>query len=156
VSRVLSTAAKAALTSENTGEVFIPLLTITHNDLSAPVYIASNNENIVSNGKTFIGVPLMISLPGEEPDQLAVATIEFPNVSGEILNEIRAIADPPFVTIQVVLASSPNTVELQADGLTMRECEWDMNVVRGTLRFESITVEPVSELITPERFPSLF
>lgn len=154
--RTLSSPAVTSLTEEDSDEVWLVLLTVTHNDLTSPIYIVNNNEDVISNGNRFIGMPFSIALPDESADQPGVAQVELPNVSGEIVDAVRTIALPPYVTIQVVLASSPSTIELQLDGLTMRECEWDAEAVRGSLRFETLTTEPICQTITPERFPALF
>jgi hypothetical protein len=56
----------------------------------------------------------------------------------------------------VVLASSPNTIEVEFSGLTLREVFWDSQFITGQLRFESIIIEPITITITPARFPGLF
>ena len=152
------------MSEENSGEVWLVLLTIQHPDLSGPIYIANNNEDVTSSAQkdgdgnpvTFIGIPFELSLPGEDGEQPGIAQVTIPNVTQEVVNVVRTIELPPVVTIQVVLASQPDLIEIDYTGLTMRQCNWDADVIRGSLQFEIITIEPVALLITPERFPGLF
>jgi Domain of unknown function (DUF1833) len=156
MSRTLSPAAIASLTAENTDEVWIVLLTIDHPSLAEPIRVANNNEDITSNGEDYIGLPFSIELPGEDADEPGTAAIQVPNVDREIVAAARGIQGRASATIEVVLASQPNVVEVGFYGLEMTEVEWDASTVRGRLRFEQIMTEPLSPIITPERFPGLF
>ena len=162
--RTLSPAAVASLTTENTDEVWLVLLTITHPSLADPILIANNNEDVFSTAgpsagvieDRFIGCPFSIELPGEDADEPGTSMISVPNVDREIVVAARSITGSADVVITVVLASSPNTIEVQFPGLSLSEVDWDAATVRGKLRFESIVTEPVTLTITPERFPGLF
>lgn len=160
--RILSPAAVASLTTENTDEVWLVLMTIEHDSLDAPILIANNNEDVVSTAgpgpgaDTFIGLPFDIELPGEDADDPGVATISVPNIDREIVGAVRSITTAASVTLTVVLASQPDVIEVQYEGMELREVNWDAATVRGKLRFESIVTEPCTLTITPERFPGLF
>lgn len=161
--RTLSPAAVASLTAENTDEVWLVLLTITHPTLAKPILIANNNEDVFSTAYLdagqpgrFIACPFSIELPGEDADEPGTSMISVPNVDREIVSAARSITGSADVVITVVLASSPNEIEVQFPGLSLSEVDWDAATVRGKLRFESIVTEPVTLTITPERFPGLF
>lgn len=154
--RVLSPAAVASLTTENTEEVWLVLLTIDHPTLASPIFLANNNEDVVSVGDRYIGLPFSIELPGEDAEEPGVALIQVPNVDREIVAAGRTISGPATCDIRVVLASQPDIIEVEFVGLILRDMEWDASMVRGRLRFESIVVEPLAETITPARFPGLF
>jgi len=154
--RSLSATAVASLTAETTDEVWLPLVTISHADLSSPIRVVANNENITSRGNTFIGYPFEIELPSQNDQSPGEARLRIDNVDASIVAAIRTITGPPTVTIEVILASAPNTVEIALPAMTMRDVSYDAATVEGTLRFEDITVEPVAALITPQRFPGLY
>lgn len=154
--RTLSPAAIASLTTENTAEVWLVLLEINHPSMATPIRVVNDNQDCTSNGLLYQGLPFNIELPGENAEAPGFATISIPNVDREIVAAGREIVGPASCIITVVLASSPNTIEIQYPGLSMRELEWDAGTVRGRLRFESIVTEPCTLMITPERFPGLF
>ncbi len=157
--RTLSSSALGALVNDYTDEVFVVLLKLEHDDLAAPIRVANNNADIVrteTTSVTYIGVPFEIELPPEDADEPGAATISIPNVDRSVTAAVRAISTPVTATIMVVLASSPNTVEVEYTGLTMREVVYDAEMVTGILRFETLVIEPITFTITPARFPGLF
>lgn len=153
--RTLSPAMTAAIAAESTDECPLMLVTIAHDDLDAPIRVVNNIENITSNGETFIGLPFAIELP-DEGDRPGEARISVDNVNRAIAEAVRSISTPPDVTIQVILASQPDTIDLELTGLKMRDVTMDASAVTGYLRFEELTVEPVAATMTPSRFPALF
>lgn len=155
MARTLSAAALASMHAQETGEVWLVLLTITNPGITT-IRVVNNTENIVSRGNTFIGFPFEIELPGQDPDSPSSARLRIDNVDKQIVEAVRSISTPPLVTIEVVLASQPDTVEIAYSNLTMRSVEYDVDSVRGELTFESIFSEPVTLTMTPNRFPGLF
>lgn len=157
--RTLSSNALGALVDDYTDEVFVLLLKLEHDDLAEPIRVANNNENVVrteTTSVTYVGIPFEIELPQEDADELGAATISVPNIERSITTAIRAISTPVTATIMVVLASSPNTVEIEFTGLTLREVMYDAESITGILRFETLVIEPITFTITPARFPGLF
>jgi hypothetical protein len=147
--RSLSPAALASANAQSTDEVWLVLLTIEHNEIDAPIRVVNNTEDIVSRGQTYIGFPFDFELPGEDADAPTKAR-------RRIVEAVRTISSPPLVTLEVILASAPDTVEFSFSGLTMREIDYDVSSVSGDLLFESIFAEPVTYTMTPSRFPGLF
>jgi hypothetical protein len=156
MSRTLSSRAIESGNAPQTDEVWLVLLTISHADIPEPIRVVNNNENVTSRGHEFIAFPFDISLPGEDPDMPSKARLRIDNLDRRVVNTIRAITSPPNVTLEVILASDPNTVEISFEGLTMREVEYDVQAVTGDLVYESIYTEPVTSTMTPSRFPGLF
>lgn len=156
MARTLSDPAVESLMGEDTDEVWLALVTIDHEDLEEPIRVVNNVVDIESNGETFIGCPFDLELLSETPDGPGVATLSIDNVDKQIIEAVRSIQGPPSVTTQVILASDPDTIELEVGDLTMRNVTADVAKVQGTLELEDLTVEPCSETITPHRFPGMF
>lgn len=154
--RTLSPAALRAGNAQQTDEVYLVLLTIAHPGLAQPIRVVNNNENATSRGNEFVAYPFEIELPGEDSDQPPLARLRIDNVDRMIVATIREIASPPSVTIEVVLASQPDTVEVAFESLVMRNVSYDAVAVTGELVFEQIVVEPVATTMTPAKFPGLF
>lgn len=156
MSRSLSTRAIASANAQTTDEVWLVLLTISHSTLATPIRVVNNNEDVVSRGNTYQWFPFDIELPGEDVDSPSRARLRIDNVDRTIVNTIRSITTPPTVTLEVILASAPDVVEVSFTGLSLREVDYDAQSVSGELVFESIFTEPVTLTMTPARFPGLF
>lgn len=154
--RTLSPTALRAGFEQQTDEVFLVLLQITHPNIPDAIRVVNNNENITSNGELYVAYPFEIELPGEDSEQPPLARLRIDNVDRLLVATVREIATPPQVTIRVVLASSPDTIELQFEGLNMRNVIYDAATISGELVFEQIMVEPVSTTMTPSKFPGMF
>ncbi len=156
MARTLSSVALASANAEATGEVWLELVTIYHDDLPSPIRVVNNIEDIESQNHTFEACAFDVEAPGEGPDGPGEARLTIDNVDRAIVLSARLIQAPPTVRYQIVLASQPDTIEMDVDYLVMRDVTWDAFKVSGTLRFEDILGEPIAETITPERFPALF
>src|SRR5262245_40935514 len=155
--RALSTAARQAIYGAQTAEVFLPLLTITHPALSPSLYFVSNTQNVTSRGQLYLGWPFEIALPGEFEDQQPVVQLRIDNVDRRILEGIRMLTSPPTVTLEVVLASAPDTVEGGPFELTLRGIKYDALAISGSLTYEDTLNEPAMQYrITPALWPGAF
>lgn len=154
--RSLSPAALESAFSENTAEVWLLLLTVDHDTLATPLRFVNNMESVVSRGSLYIAFPFEIELPGEDPENAGESQIRIDNIDRGIVTTIRGLTSPPQVTLEIILASQPDTVEASFAGLTLRNVEYDLMTIRGVLRFEDIVSEPVSVQMTPARFPGMF
>jgi len=149
--------AEAELLKQETGEAFLVLLTIDHDDLTAPIRVVNNHENITSNGNEFIAFPFEIELPGAGGDSLPEVTLRIDNVDRQIVQAIRSISGPPTVTLEVIMASTPNTIEAGPYEFTLRDATYDALTVEGRLQFQDILNEPYpADSFGPSGFQGLF
>lgn len=157
MSRTLSDAARIAANAQETEQVFLILLTISHDDLAEPIRVVANNQNVVSNGHTFAAYPFEITPPGDDLDGVPTAKLKIDNVDRQIVDTVRGISSPARVSMQVVLASSPDTVELEFSNMVLRQVEYDALVVEGTMEYEDVFhgVFP-QHTFTPQSNPGLF
>lgn len=156
MARTLSTTALASIHAESTSEVWLVLLTLSHASLAAPIRVVNNTEDITSRGNLFTAFPFEIVLPGEQNDGPISASVRFDNVSREILYAVRGLTSSPSISLEVILASDPNTVELSFDGLLLRNVNYSSGAIEGDLQFEMLYQEPITLTMTPSRFPGLF
>lgn len=154
--RALSAPAVASQNAEQTGEVWLVLMSIAHATLAQPIRVANNNENITSNGHLYVAWEFELDLPGEDPENPGNARLRIGNIDPLIIQSLRAIASPPTVTLQVILASNPDLVEIEFAGLVLRNATYDAMQIRGDLAFEEILTEPVATTLTPAKFPGMF
>lgn len=156
--RTLSATAAQAIFSSETSEVFVMLLTISHAALSPSLRFCSDAVDVVSNGDTYLGGwPFRIALPMEADDQIPTVQLQIDNVDRRILEGIRMLTSPPTITLQVVLASTPNTVEAGPFSMTLRNVEYDALVISGNLTYEDVLNEPWPQFrFTPNYYPGAF
>lgn len=157
MSRTVSAAAKQALFGQETDEAFLMLLTIDHEDLAVPIRVANNVEDVVSRGDTYVAFAFEIDLPGESAEALARPRLRIDNVDRQIVDALRLIDSAPSVVMEIVMASTPDTVEAGPFNMTLERAQYDELVVTGELAFEDILNEPFpGESYTPDKFPGLF
>jgi len=157
MSRDLSLTFREAINAQQTDEVFLVLLTIDHDDLGSPFYVVNNNEDIESNGNTFVAYPFDISLPDDSDDSIAVGKVTIDNVHRDIVVAIRGINTAPDLTIQVVLASDPDTIEAEFSGFKFTDIVYDELVISGNISIEDFMHEPFpGDSFVPRYFPGLF
>lgn len=165
MSRALSTVARRALAGEETGEVFLLLLTITNVGLAFPIRLVNDTQDLTRTRmvdgfpveETFLACPFQITLPEDREDELGRVTLAVDNVDRNIVAALRTVASVPAVSLEVVLASSPTTVEAGPFAFSLRDCTYDAFTVSGTLMFEDLLNEAYpTDTMNPAMFPSLF
>lgn len=155
--RNLSATAKQALNAQETDQVFLMLVTISHPNLPLPLRFASNTQPVTSRGDTYLGWPFRVALPAEFDDQLPVVQLQIDNVDRRIMEGIRLLTSAPGVTLEVVLASSPDTVEAGPFNFSLKAADYDSLVITGVLAFEDVLNEPYpAYTFTPAYFGGLF
>ena len=157
MSRTLSAAATSAIFSQETDEVFLVLMVISHASLAADIRLVNNTVDLVSRTNNYIGFPFGISLPDDSTESIASVALTIDNIDRQIVDAIRSIATPPDVTIEVVMASSPDTVEAGPFNMTLKNVDYDAMVVTGELMFEDVLNESFpGDKFQPVDFPGLF
>lgn len=145
-----------AVIAASTDQAFLTLLTFTHPNLATPIRVTNNTQNVVSGGQTYIAFPFTLT-PPSAGENAQTAGIAIANADRRVAQAIESLLDPVSVSIRIVLASSPNTVEYQFDGLNLIDVSWTNDVLRGSLVREQYTREMFPLIrVTPGRFPSLF
>jgi hypothetical protein len=162
--RTLSSTALQAMFAEETGQAYLVLITISHPKLALPLTLTSDAVATVSNSGvvggpniTFIPCPFQFSIPDDQSDQLPVANLSLDNIDLAVINAVRSLGNvPATVLMQVVMASTPNTIEAQWT-MTMRNVEYDAFTVSADLRFDELLDEPFpGDLVTPATLPGVF
>ena len=157
MSRSLSLAARQAVNAPETGEVFLLLLTLDLEELETPIRVVNNTKDIVSLGETYIAFPFEIALPDEDPDSVVRVTLRIDNVDREIVKNLRTVSSPLAVSLEVVMASSPDIVEAGPFNMTLVTAEYDALTVTGELAFEDVLNEPFpGHAYVPGDYPGLF
>ena len=156
MSRTLTPQAIQAMMSRDTTEVFLPLLTL-YPEGQSPIRLVSNTQDITSRGNVYTAFPFEPVFPKDEEGQIASAKIRLDNVTRSLIDEIRSLASPLRVALEVVLASTPDTVEVGFYDFTLRSVTYDATKLEGTLTLEDFLSEPYpKDIMSAAMFPGQF
>ena len=157
MSRPLSATAQLAAYSQETSEVFLILLEIDHADLAVPIRVVNNSVDIVSNLETYTAYPFQINPPAEREGKVTNAQLTIDNVTQELTIAFRSLTSPPPITMSVILADSPDVVELGPLEFIVREITYNSQTIQAELVYEDrLDIEVPGLSYTPQYFPGLF
>lgn len=162
----ISNAFKVAASQQNTTEVWITLLTISHPSFTDDVRISDDPTGVlpiagvrgtVSNGLEYVFCPFTIQLPPQNETGVAQAEISVDNVGEELMRPIREADSAVDVKVQIILASTPDHIEKEYDNLQLQVVNYDALNVSGSLGMEWFELEPYpSGRYTPSTAPGVF
>jgi len=142
--------------AQNSADVDIVLITVTHDDLPETLRFACNNVNIVSRGETFIGYAFAYTPPGSGEGGSRFASIELDNISRKITKAIRPLRGEVTMLIETVLASDFDTVEIVFAPFRLATASWDDKTVQAALSHSLGHDEPINaDSFSPSAFPAL-
>ena len=154
--RPVSSHAAREFISTTNEDPFLVLLTLRSTS-GPPVRVVNNNENIVSNGNTFLGYPFEIVFPSQNDQVAPSAELRIGNVDRLLVSEIRSQQEALTVDLQAVFASDPDQVEIEYSGLRLRAVTWDDKVISGSLMFDNLFgITYPNETYNPSSYPGLF
>ena len=172
--RTVSLNARRAFTAATTDEIEVALILIEHPSLDAPIRLSSDPTERLSTQplaygtrsawmdsdpatEPFLFVLASAEIPGDQEDAPAVAAIVLENVDNDIAAMLRSFTDRPVAHLAVVLASSPDLVEVEYRDLRIVSADGDAAEVRLSLSRQPIEDEAVPmDRFSKDRFPGLF
>lgn len=166
MSRALSNAAKQAMYAQQTGEVFIILLTISHPSFEEDVRISSDPyellpdagvRGVLSRGLEFPYLPFSINLPQQDDTGTSRANISIDNIDRRMVFAVRSADSALAIKIEIVLGSDVNAVEISIDDFRLERVTYDAFTISGDISIEYFDLEPYpSKRFTPSDFPGIF
>ncbi|WPY94672.1 hypothetical protein T8T21_00670 [Limimaricola variabilis] len=173
--RRVSLNARTAFAASTTAEVEVALIMIEHPSLAAPVRLSTDpTERIATEPELMYGTrsawmgsdpltePFLFVLasaevPGDLEDAPAAARIVFDNVSSDQAAVLRSFTDLATVHLAVVLASSPDLVEVEYRGMQLVSAEGNAGEISIEISRAPIEEEAVPmDRFTKDRFPGLY
>jgi len=155
--RTLSDRALGAMMSQHTEEAFILLVEFRHDPTNEVYRAALNTENVVSNGQVYVATWFDVQLPEIANRSPQGTQLTLDNVDKRLVGLLRRITQPLKVIMRVVLASTPDVIEMEFLDLVLRETDWNASVITGTLSSEDPLNQAFpSHLYDPRSFQGLF
>ena len=167
MSRTVSSTFISAANAQETDEVIICLLTVTHEEIPAPIYLSSDaTERLsadpliygtTSRGNQHLYLPFEFTLPDDKSDSPPRVILTMDNTDRSLVELLRSISTPADVLVEIVLGSDLNHVELVMPSLQLSDVTIDEGSISATLVSDSLINEPYpAGLFTPGAFPGLF
>jgi hypothetical protein len=125
-----------AILACETGEVVVTCLTFEHESLAEPIRIVNDTVEIVRAAGTFQSYPFEPDLPEDTEEAGGTATLSICNVDKAITQQLKSIDGIPMVTMEVVLVSQPDTVEMGPFEFDIQQAEHDQTTLTLTLGHE--------------------
>ncbi|MGZ9811291.1 hypothetical protein ACXN5S_12585 [Pseudoroseicyclus sp. H15] len=172
--RQISLTARLSAEEVSATEVEIALFKIEHASLDAPLRISTDPTSRLSAeplrygtrsswgdadpaNEPYLFLPIAVELPGDQEDVPAASTLVIDNLVAGLPKILRGLTSPASVSVAVVLASSPDVVEVEYTGLQLVTAGGDASQTRLELSRRPIEEENVPmDRFTRDRFPGLF
>lgn len=167
MSREVTPSFLGAAFAQETGEVPICLLTVTHEDLDEPIYLSSDATTRLSEqplvygtesrGEQYIFLPFEFTLPDDRSDSPPRVHLTMDNIDRSLVTILRSFSSPASVMMEIVLASDLDTVEITMPALQMSDVSIGDHSIAVTLVADALINEPhPAGQLTPGAFPGLF
>jgi hypothetical protein len=112
---------------------------------------------VISSGFNYTFIPMQISLPSEDEAQAPRCSIVLNDVTRYITPIIRTITAPPRIKVELVLAKSPDIVEVSFSDFYINNFSYNSQSVTADLAMIDYEREPFPvHSFTPRYFPGMF
>ena len=166
MTRSLSLNFRQAINAEESGEVAIFLMTITHEDLDEPILLSTDpTERVtdvplvyktVSRGEDYIYVPMQVVIPDERENAPPHAQFRICNVTRELIEFVRSTTIPAQAKLELVLASDLDEVEVESPWLDIISVANSARDLTFDMTLNSMAAEQwPTDSMDPSSFPSL-
>lgn len=153
----LSNELLAQLFAQESADPFLTLITLSHETFDEDIRLVNNTKNFTSRGLEFMAFPVKIRFPIDDGESARDFTIDFDNVSLEMIEQIRTVTNKINVKIELVLASLPDVVQIIQDDLVIATLSYSAQKIQAKIVLDSfLNVEVTSERYGPTNFPGLF
>lgn len=155
--RKMSSYAKSQAFAMSSGEAWLILVTIRHEQTGTLLRVVNNTEDVTSRGNVYTAYPFKFTLPLETGEGIGVAEFEIDNVELTLISMLRAAIEAPRLDIEVILSGRPDTVELSVFNLALRQVTWDAQTIKGTLVNEDLlSTSYPGYMYDPQEWAGLF
>ncbi|APZ53750.1 DUF1833 family protein [Salipiger abyssi] len=157
MSREISDRLLAATYGQESAEILVPIVRLTHGAWEQPVRLVRDTRALTHAGEIYEPFPFDISLPDDEDEGFPVLRWSAQNVTRELIGQFRAITGEILGTVAWVLVATPDIVEAGPFEVQITGIEYDAQRISGVMTIEPILDEQFGYLeMTPGNAPALF
>lgn len=158
MARAYSAAYKSTLAGVSAPEAPLIALEINHPDLSSPVRVINDTQDLTSNGDLFVACPFRCSLPDDFESQLPRARLAIDNIGRELMAWIELSSGGAGSTCRFIqlMRSRPDQIEWEIT-MNLYNVRATMMEVSADLGFDNLFGRPACAFeYRPELAPGLF
>jgi len=157
MSRTLTSTAAQAILARETAEVFLVCLTISGPGLET-LRAVNNTQPIVRSSGTYHPYPFEAVLPEDTDSASPQVQLRVDNCDLQVTRALREYQGIPQCTLEVVLASNPDVVEVGPFEFSILAAEYDAIVITATLGYEEDFLNQAvpAQTYTPSNSPGMF
>ena len=113
---------------------------------------------VISNSQEYTFLPIEVTLPNEDESQAPKCSITIHDVSRYLIPFVRdQLTGPAPVKLEMVLSTTPNTIEASFTGFLMTSVTYNSSTVTAELTMVNYDREPFPQhSFSPIYFPGLF
>lgn len=132
------------------------LVTVTHPDLTQPIRLVRDGDDLVSEGLLYEHYPFEFVHEARGENATAGASLTIDNLSPDLIGLLRASLEPPHVTLVTVMASDPDEQEPVLEDMPVTPIAYDALTIQGDIPKPQLLQEgaPVQEF-NPSNCPGL-
>lgn len=158
--KALSLGAMQALFAENTDEVFVYAIRLSHSDWLDDTYLIADSDDMTYNGNVYKAFTFEVSLLPQREGGVPSVALSIDNTSLELIEFLRSVESDVSVDLSLFRRSpnGANTLEIGPVALKTSKFTADVSRISVTL---SMSVDYLNEPATKDRFtpanaPGLF
>jgi len=146
-----------ASNAQESEEVLLPLISLSHPDWAQPERLVPDRNPVVHQGMEFLPAAFEISLPDDVEEGAPVMNWTADNTDLRLVGLLRQVRNKIYAEVFWVLASTPDIIEAGPFETEMTSAEYDADTLGGGLTVEPILDEQFGYLsMTPATAPGLF
>lgn len=156
--RSYSSEYKSTLASVSSEEVPHILLEIHHADLTAPVRVINDTDDLASNGNLYIACPFKLILPDDFEGQLPKSQLSVDNIGRDLMYwiEVSNGGHNSTVRFMQIMRSRPDLIEWEIT-MNLYNIKANFQTVTAELGFENLFSKPaISMSYRPDNSPGLY
>ena len=159
MSRPVSQTALRALFAQETDEVPLMCVTISHSSFATPYRLVFNTEPLQRALGEYEPFAFQLALAPETEDQMPQVQMTIDNIDRKILRAILTLpaGERVSMSMEVVLASQPDVVEVGPVDYKFLSINFDQAQITGTLGFDDDLFNvTLGQTYTPVNSPGVF
>lgn len=149
---------KSTLAKVSGEESPLVLLEINHSELSTPVRVVNDTQDITSNGNLYIACPFRFVPPDDYENQLPKAKLAVDNIGRDLMYWIESTGggQGSWVKAMNVMRSRPDQIEWSIS-MNLYNVQVTMKEISAELGYDNLFAKPaVARQFRPDNSPGLF
>jgi hypothetical protein len=149
-----------ALYAENTGDVFVFAVKVSHPSWLEPIYLVADSDDMVFEGKTYKAFTFTVPLLPQQDSTVPTVALKIDAVTQEFIEGLRSVSSALSVDLSVFRRGADGSVTREIGEMHLRGASFSATMTTITINL-TMNVDYLNEPATKDRFnpsnaPDLF